>query len=120
MEYYDASINLPKSLSEHIIFIILTFVVIFSQRRLLFILICYFYFLLVLLLLLLYYLCYQFLTIILGDGNRNNERTTFPDVLQSAMLRGWDVEVWSWSFCTSTIYQEFLKNYPGRYVLRLN
>ena len=36
------------------------------------------------------------LVVVTGDGNDNMGRVSFPDVVQSALRKGWSVEVWSW------------------------
>ena len=54
------------------------------------------------------------LVLLSGDGGRNNERTNFPEVIERAMLRGWSVEVWAWAATTSSVYKNFVLNYPSR------
>ena len=49
-----------------------------------------------------------------GDGNSNYERTSFPEVLERAMINGWSVELWSWSLSTSNVYKRFKDFYPNR------
>jgi hypothetical protein len=36
------------------------------------------------------------LVLVTGDGNDNIGRVTFPEVVESALGKGWTVEVWSW------------------------
>lgn len=37
----------------------------------------------------------QVLVLVTGDGNLNENRTTFPGVVEEALKNNWKVEVWS-------------------------
>jgi hypothetical protein len=58
------------------------------------------------------------LVLLTGDGNANGGYTSFPGVIQSALMRGWLVELWSWDISTANIYEKFRKAYPDHFFLR--
>ena len=51
-----------------------------------------------------------------GDGNDNSGRTSFPTVIEKALLKGagsaWEVEVFSWQRSASGIYKQLSDAYP--------
>ena len=51
------------------------------------------------------------IVLVTGDGNRNHERTTFPDVLEQALRKGFKVELWCWQNSASSVYTRFKKEY---------
>lgn len=55
------------------------------------------------------------LAILTGDGNVNKGRTSFPSVIEAALLRGWYVELWTWKRQTKSLYQQFKKNYASHF-----
>ena len=54
----------------------------------------------------------QVLVLVSGDGNANENRTTFPEVVRRALQHHWQVEVWSWKSCLSRRFQEIEREYP--------
>jgi hypothetical protein len=52
-----------------------------------------------------------------GDGNDNNGRTSFPKVVEKALLNSWNVEVYSWAQQASQKYQLFEEAYPSQFSL---
>jgi len=38
----------------------------------------------------------QHLILITGDGNANDNRTSFPEIVSTALDYGWTIELWSW------------------------
>lgn len=58
------------------------------------------------------------LVLLTGDGNTNSGRTNFPAVIEMALLRGWDVELWSWGHAMHTVYDRFKGTYPQHFLLR--
>jgi len=51
------------------------------------------------------------IVILSGDGNENNGRTSFPRVIEEALLRGRQVELWSWRTCMKKFYIDFRREY---------
>jgi hypothetical protein len=58
------------------------------------------------------------LVLLTGDGNTNSGRTNFPAVIEMALLRGWDVELWSWGHSMHAVYDRFKDTYPQHFNLR--
>ncbi|CAF1185187.1 unnamed protein product [Adineta steineri] len=56
----------------------------------------------------------QNLILISGDGNGNDNRTSFPEVVLSALEHGWMVEVWSWQASLSTKFKDLQEKYPSK------
>ena len=56
----------------------------------------------------------QVLILISGDGNANNNRTSFPDVVTTALEHGWIVEIWSWKASLSTKFLNIQQKYPAQ------
>ena len=55
-----------------------------------------------------------------GDGNNNERRgTSFPEVVEQALLRGWRVELWSWKSSLSAVYTQYSSTYPTHFSLCL-
>jgi hypothetical protein len=46
-----------------------------------------------------------------GDGNANYGRISFVDLTETALLKGWKVEIWSWRGSLNNIYLKFQKEY---------
>eukprot|EP00617_Octactis_speculum_P018671 CAMPEP_0185751992 /NCGR_PEP_ID=MMETSP1174-20130828/10765_1 /TAXON_ID=35687 /ORGANISM="Dictyocha speculum, Strain CCMP1381" /LENGTH=152 /DNA_ID=CAMNT_0028429223 /DNA_START=54 /DNA_END=512 /DNA_ORIENTATION=- len=61
----------------------------------------------------------QTLVLLTGDGNENSGRASFVELVDQALMAGWNVEVWSWRRACSRKYVEFQKQYAetGRYSL---
>jgi hypothetical protein len=53
------------------------------------------------------------LALVTGDGKRGEE-STFPGVLEIAILRGWDVEVWGFRHAMSGAYEILQAKYGGK------
>lgn len=53
------------------------------------------------------------LVLLTGDGNDNRGRTNFPSVVDTALRRGWSVELWSWGGSLNRTYKRFSHAYPG-------
>jgi hypothetical protein len=51
------------------------------------------------------------LVLVTGDGNANEERTSFPQVVEAALQRGWSVEVWAWKDSMSKVWSRFEHEY---------
>mmetsp|Transcript_3897 Transcript_3897/g.5754 ORF Transcript_3897/g.5754 Transcript_3897/m.5754 type:complete len:630 (+) Transcript_3897:48-1937(+) len=59
------------------------------------------------------------LILVTGDGNANDGKATFPEIVQSVILRrNWRAEVWSWQNCTSSTYKKMCKEFPSKMDLR--
>ncbi|CAF1470161.1 unnamed protein product, partial [Adineta steineri] len=56
----------------------------------------------------------QNLILISGDGNGNDNRTSFPEVVLSALEHGWMVEVWSWQASLSAKFKDLQEKYPSK------
>ncbi|CAF4027515.1 unnamed protein product [Rotaria sordida] len=56
----------------------------------------------------------QILILISGDGNANNNRTSFPDIVTIALEHGWTVELWSWKASLSTKFSAIQRKYPSK------
>jgi hypothetical protein len=57
----------------------------------------------------------QHLVLITGDGNTNNNRTSFPDMVTIAINYGWTVEIWSWKASFSRKFSEIQQKYPQKF-----
>jgi hypothetical protein len=57
------------------------------------------------------------LLLLTGDGNDNGGRTSFPKVVEKALLNNWDVEVYAWARTTSHKYRLFEDAYPDQFSL---
>lgn len=59
--------------------------------------------------------------ILTGDGNMNKGRTSFPTVIEQALVKksgnAWNVELYSWSRSTSAIFKKFHDAYPEHFAL---
>jgi len=55
----------------------------------------------------------QILVLITGDGNANDNRTSFPEILTLALDHGWGVELWSWKASLSMKFSDIQKKYPS-------
>jgi hypothetical protein len=56
------------------------------------------------------------LIVLTGDGNNNNNGTSFPEIIQLALDR-WKVEIWGWRTSMSNVYKKFLENYGSKFSL---
>jgi len=54
------------------------------------------------------------LILITGDGNENNNRTNFPDIVTIAIDYGWTVEIWSWKLSLSNKFVDLQRKYPSK------
>jgi transcription antitermination factor NusA-like protein len=54
------------------------------------------------------------LVLLTGDGNSNNDRVSFPEVILTAVRNDWNVEVWAWKAATSQVYKRFHDSYPSK------
>ncbi len=54
------------------------------------------------------------LILITGDGNQNNNRTNFPDIVTIALDYGWTVELWSWKSSLSKKFVDLQRKYPSK------
>jgi ankyrin repeat protein len=57
------------------------------------------------------------LVLITGDGNRNDGRVRFPEIVEIALRHGWCVELYSWASSTHSVYKEFDREYVGFFKL---
>ncbi len=48
----------------------------------------------------------QHLVLITGDGNENENRTSFPQIVSTALDYGWTIELWSWKASLSAKFTE--------------
>lgn len=55
------------------------------------------------------------LALVTGDGNRNQGRASFPDHLQTALLHGWHVELYSWKRSVHSCYSKFADEYGEKF-----
>jgi hypothetical protein len=53
------------------------------------------------------------LVLLTGDGNANDGRVSFVEIVNQALLRHWKVEIWTWRACTSHRYLEYQASYMG-------
>lgn len=60
----------------------------------------------------------QNLVLITGDGNSNDNRTSFPDVVTIALDNNWTVDIWSWKATLSRKFLDLQRRYPSK--LRIN
>ena len=58
------------------------------------------------------------MALVTGDGNRNDERTTFPECIEAALKNDWHIELYSWRQSTSGIYMEMARTYAGHLCVR--
>jgi hypothetical protein len=56
----------------------------------------------------------QHLVLITGDGNDNDKRTNFPDIVTIAIDYGWTVEIWGWNASFSGKFSEIQQKYPQK------
>ncbi|CAF1565821.1 unnamed protein product, partial [Didymodactylos carnosus] len=54
----------------------------------------------------------QTLILVSGDGNSNDNRTSFPTVVLKALKRKWLVEIWSWKASLSSKFNEIQNLFP--------
>ena len=57
------------------------------------------------------------LALVTGDGNANGGRATFPEHIQTALLRGWYVELYAWKGTAHRTYTKFVEAYPKKFKL---
>jgi len=57
----------------------------------------------------------QHLVLITGDGNTNDNRTSFPEMVTTAIDYGWTVEIWSWKASFSRKFSEIQQKYPQKF-----
>jgi hypothetical protein len=57
----------------------------------------------------------QHLVLITGDGNPNDNRTSFPEMVTIAIDYGWTVEIWSWKASFSRKFSEIQQKYPQKF-----
>lgn len=55
----------------------------------------------------------QHLILITGDGNSNDNRTSFPNVVSKALDNGWTVDLWTWRASLSRKFNEIQEKYPS-------
>ncbi len=60
----------------------------------------------------------QNLILISGDGNANDNRTSFPDIVTIALDYGWTVDIWSWKLSFSYKFLDLQRKYP--YKIKIN
>ena len=58
------------------------------------------------------------MTLVTGDGNANEGRTTFPDCVLTALKNNWHVELCSWRAGTSQAFYRIAKEYPDVFRIR--
>lgn len=44
--------------------------------------------------------------LVTGDGNRNHGRASFPEHIDTALLHGWGVELYSWKDSMSSVHRK--------------
>jgi hypothetical protein len=57
----------------------------------------------------------QHLVLITGDGNANDDRTSFPKIVSVALEHQWTVELWSWKASLSSKFLTIQKKYPHKF-----
>jgi hypothetical protein len=57
------------------------------------------------------------LVLVTGDGNQNNGRVRFPEIVEIALRHGWCVEVYSWESRTHGVYKRYSQEYVGFFQL---
>ena len=57
------------------------------------------------------------MVLVTGDGNRNSGRSTFPEVVEGALKKGWFVELYCWRTCCSHVWKNFEKEYINDFKL---
>lgn len=55
----------------------------------------------------------QTLILLSGDGNANDDRTSFPEIVTLALENDWNVELWSWKACLSRKFLAIQQEYPS-------
>jgi hypothetical protein len=55
------------------------------------------------------------LALVTGDGNNNFGRASFPEHIDTALLHGWHVELYSWRGSVSGVYRQYAKAYPAQF-----
>jgi hypothetical protein len=56
----------------------------------------------------------QHLILISGDGNANDNRTSFPDIVSIALDYGWTVDIWSWKASLSYKFLDIQRKNPSK------
>jgi len=56
----------------------------------------------------------QNLLLISGDGNANDNRTSFPDIVIIALNYGWTIDIWSWKASLSNKFLNIQTKYPSK------
>ncbi|CAF4469630.1 unnamed protein product, partial [Rotaria magnacalcarata] len=56
----------------------------------------------------------QRLVLITGDGNANDNRTSFPDIVNIALDYGWTVELWSWGTSMNKKFSDIQRRNPSK------
>jgi hypothetical protein len=59
----------------------------------------------------------QHLILITGDGNENDNRTSFPGMVTIAIDYGWTVEIWGWKECFSGKFSQIQQKYPDKFTI---
>lgn len=60
----------------------------------------------------------QVLVLVTGDGNKNSDQTSFPMVVETALTRDWNVELWSWEQSLNPIYIDIQKHFPAQMTIK--
>ncbi|CAM2727883.1 unnamed protein product [Rotaria socialis] len=60
----------------------------------------------------------QVLVLVTGDGNRNDNKTSFPDTLERVLTSDWSVELWSWKQSLNQCYFGIQKFFPSRMTIK--
>lgn len=54
----------------------------------------------------------QVLVLVTGDGNNNEDKVNFVKVVETALKKHWNVELWAWENSMSKKYLEVQKHFP--------
>ena len=59
------------------------------------------------------------LVLLSGDGNNNDDHTSFAETVECALGQGFFVEIWAWKHSASRVYtKSFKENYGGSFTVR--
>jgi hypothetical protein len=59
------------------------------------------------------------LVLLSGDGNNNDDHTSFAETVETALGQGFFVEIWAWKHSASRVYtKSFKENYGGSFTVR--
>jgi len=61
----------------------------------------------------------QTLVLVTGDGNDNKDNSNFPEIIEAAMRKGWQIELWAWDCSVSHVYRKFAIFYPRQFQLQI-